>query len=106
MEKFNRAKVVSYLASLYKTAGNGRQIPSSTFTAAVCHICDDNFVEKDGEWFWLCVGIGESEETTKLYVEASELEANKKHGFCAVVAYVKWDLVHLKLKELNEAEAA
>jgi len=102
----DRAKAVSYLAELHKTAGNGKPVLPSVFTTAVCDVCDGYFVKVFDTWAMRLNGRIVSKEEAKIHVEAFELSPTVKHGICNIAAYVKWDLIHQKLKQLNETEAA
>jgi hypothetical protein len=104
MPKLNRVDVASYLASLYKTSGNGESVSPIEFTDTICNICDCDFVEMLGGWRVsrgdVIVSFGRAKSQVQLY----ELKPNKQNTFSDVAAYVKWDLIHTKLTQLNDAK--
>ncbi len=101
----NRVAAIGYLTELHKTAGNKKYVLPKVFTDAVCDICDCSFVKVFNVW---AVRISDKvmpQGMVEMRVIAFELSSNVQHGFCDIVAFVKWDLVHQKLKELNKAVA-
>lgn len=103
MVTINRANAISYLADLYKTAGDGNKILPDIFTAAVCDICSDGFVPIFDTWVFRTDKKTVPQSEVKIHAESFELEPNVKHSFEDICAFVKWDLIHQKLKELNHA---
>jgi len=110
MAKLNRASVISYIAELFKTAGDRRTVSNKAFTESVCHICDLEFFEHLGAWYLEADGvisvIGVSEKSAKEAADTFKLSHQQNNSFWTVARFAKWDLIHQKLKQLNEAEAA
>jgi len=102
----NRIIAIGYLTELHKTAGNKKYVLPKVFTTAVCDVCDCSFVKIFDTWSVRISDAVMSQEMAEMRVIAFELSSHSRHGFCDIVAFVKWDLIHQKLKELNEVEAA
>lgn len=104
MVTINRANAISYLAELYKTAGANEFVLPNIFTSYIVNVCSGCFEKVDREWYYIPPNkIPVNELTVKSRVEVSELSSTFKHHICDVAAYVKWDLIYQKLKELNHA---
>jgi len=98
--------VAGYLADLYKTAGNGDRVSPGELTGAICSICECKFLKVGGEWVVQRRSTIVSLMRAEFQIKESELTAGEKYKFSKIADYVKWDLIHQKLKALNEAEAA
>jgi hypothetical protein len=106
MVKLNPCVVASYLAQLYEATGHKETVLPSDFTKAICNICDGDFVDTSVGWLHDWEKKVVTEEWAKERAVSFELLPNTKHDFRDVANYVKWDLIHQKLIELNKAEAA
>jgi len=102
MPKLNRVNVASYLASLFKTSGNGESVSPKEFTDTICNICECDFVEMLGGWRVRLGDLTVSIASAKLQVHLFELTKSKQNKFSDVAAYVMWDLIYMKLAQLNE----
>jgi len=105
MVKLNPCTVASYLAQLYKTAGNGVMVGPIELTNAITSISNVEFVKLESEWV-VCSGVVKVPQSrAELQEQHYKLKSDKKSMFRDVALYVKWDLIHEKLKQLNKSIA-
>ena len=113
MPKLNGANVVNYLAELHKTAGDGKYVLPEVLNNAVSDICSMKFIDRLGDWY-CCqdefkkfdagfVGVNESSAKHLRNINKNTLSTHS--SFSDIANFVKWDLIHQKLKELNDASA-
>lgn len=109
MKCFSRTEAIVRLHKEYKKHGNIETVSPELFSSAVDVICESEFFDRLGVWFLKVdassVVVGICEDSAKLSSLRHELLPCHVNSFADVAGFVKWNMVWLKLKELNEDAA-